>query len=244
MNRRTFSQLALTGTASLAVSPLAAGFGRPSYTLDELMGKARIPLKGKDFQLREGPFEALKRMKLAAYRDGFDLKVVSAYRSYDRQRSIWERKFFRYTIDEALSPIEAARKIVEYSTIPGTSRHHWGTEVDIIDGYPKASGDVLVPGKFEGEGPYAPFKKWLDKHSRDFGFYLVYTDNPDRKGFKYEPWHYSYAPLSIPMLKQFRKNNLTRLIRSEEFEGAADLTADFLREYVHDHILDINPELL
>ncbi len=245
MKRRTFNRLAAAGLAAIPTTALPADLYRdPYYTLDELMGIADIPLEGKDFRLRKAAFEALERMKSAAYRDGFDLKVVSAYRSYERQKTIWERKYFRYTVDQEMSGPEAARKIVEYSTIPGTSRHHWGTEVDIIDGYPRAEGDVLVPSKFEGEGPYAPFKQWLDEHAESFGFYLVYTNNPRRRGFKYEPWHYSYAALSVPMLKQFRKKNILRSLRAADFEGASELTVGFLKEYIHDHILDINPSLL
>jgi len=245
MKRRTFGKLALAGGASLAMGPLPGSlYADPQYSLEELMGIADIPLTGKEYQLRKPAFNALKLMKLAAYRDGFDLKVVSAYRSYERQKGIWERKYFRYTIDEDLSPIQAARKIVEYSTIPGTSRHHWGTDVDIIDGYPRNEGDVLLPAKFAGEGPYAPFKKWLDENAHTFGFHLVYTDNPRRKGFKYEPWHYSFAPLSIDMLGQFRKKNILKALRSADFEGSAELSSEFLKDYIHNQILDINPELL
>ena len=143
----------------------------------------------------------------------FDIKMVSSHRDFYRQQSIWERKYIQYTEVDGMAPISAMEKIIEYSTIPGTSRHHWGTDIDIIDGNAKATGDVLVPEKFEGEGPFAPFKKWLDANSEKFNFYLVYTDYYFRKGFKYEPWHYSYAPLSIPMLQQFRKSNILKRYR-------------------------------
>ncbi len=210
----------------------------------ELMGKADIELFGEGIQLREEAHDSFVEMKRAAYQDGIDIKVVSSFRSYERQRQIFERKYIQFTDVDGLSPMEAIDKIVEYSTIPGTSRHHWGTDVDLIDGNKRAEGDVLVAEKFEAGGPFADFKAWMDEHSEDYGFYLVYTDNPKRRGFKYEPWHYSYAPISISMLEEMRRINLVRIMEKEDFEGSEHFTTGFLRNYIQDNILDINPSLL
>ncbi|MEM9001870.1 MAG: M15 family metallopeptidase [Bacteroidota bacterium] len=242
MQRRSF--IKNTGAAGLALTLLPSYALSQEYTIDELMGKADIDLFGKGINLRQEAHDAFVTMKKAAYNDGFDIQMVSSYRDFYRQQSIWERKYIRYTEDEGLSPLDAIDKIIAYSTIPGTSRHHWGTDIDIIDGYPKTSGDVLVPEKFEKDGPFEDFKLWLDGHSEKYGFYLVYTNDPKRKGFKYEPWHYSYAPLSIPMLTAYRKLNIVKLLGDEDFLGCEHFTAAFLRSYVQDHILDINQELL
>ncbi|MEP3384026.1 MAG: M15 family metallopeptidase, partial [Flavobacteriaceae bacterium] len=214
------------------------------FSVSELMGKETIDLFGEGINLRESAYNAFMQMKKAAYTDGFDIKMVSSYRDFYRQESIWERKYIRYTEEHEMRPLDAIDKIIEYSTIPGTSRHHWGTDIDIIDGYPKISGDVLVPEKFETGGPFEAFKQWLDENSEKFGFYLVYTKEPRRKGFKYEPWHYSYAPISIPMLTAFRKKNILRLIQNEDFMGCDHFTTGFLKSYIQDNILDINQKLL
>ena len=150
----------------------------------------------------------------------------------------------RYTEDDGMDPLEAIDKIIEYSTIPGTSRHHWGTDIDLIDGYRKTEGDVLVPEKFKSGGPFEDFKKWMDENSKKFDFLLVYTDDPKRRGFKYEPWHYSYAPISIPMLTAYRRLNILQLLRQEEFYGSEHFTSGFIKNYIQNNILDINPELL
>jgi LAS superfamily LD-carboxypeptidase LdcB len=168
---------------------------------------------------------------------------VSSFRDFYRQESIWERKYLQFS-EEGMPPLDAIDKIIEYSTIPGTSRHHWGTDIDIIDGRPKSSGDVLVHEKFENDGPYVGLKQWMDENSETYGFYLVYTDNPRRRGFKYEPWHYSYAPISIPMLTAYRKLNVLKLLQQEEFLGSEHFTTGFVKTYVQDNILDINPALL
>lgn len=227
-------------------------FGMPSFplwsqqhtfTLEQLTGRSDPELYGEGINLLKEAHDAFLEMKKAAYQDGIDIKVVSSYRSYERQRAIFERKYMAYT-EEGMQPLDAIDKIVEYSTIPGTSRHHWGTDADLIDASKPSTGDVLVPEKFEEGGPFADFKTWMDAHSEDYGFYLVYTDNPRRRGFKYEPWHYSYAPLSIPMLAAFRKMNILRILEDDDFLGSEHLTTGFIRTYIADNILDINPDLL
>ena len=243
MERRTFiSRTGLAGL-SLGLPHLAFSAQQDEYSIEELMGKADIELVGENINLRPEAYEAFVRMKRAAYQDGIDIKVVSSYRSYDRQRAIFERKYIEYT-DQGMEPLEAIDKIIEYSTIPGTSRHHWGTDADLIDASKPAEGDLLDPDKFAEGQPFYDFKKWMDAHSEEYGFYLVYNDHPRRRGFKYEPWHYSYAPLSRPMLKEFRSLNLIRLLEKEDFMGAEHFTTGFLRTYITDNILDINPDLL
>lgn len=244
MNRRSFIKKSSISGLALATVPSLISFSETEYTILELMGKEDITLYGKDINLRKEAHEAFVAMKKAAYSDGIDIKIVSSFRDFYRQEAIWERKYLRFTEDDGMQPLDAIDKIIEYSTIPGTSRHHWGTDIDIIDGYRKTEGDVLVPEKFGEGGPFADFKKWMDENSKKFGFYLVYTDHAKRRGFKYEPWHYSYAPLSIPMLTAFRKKNILQLLQKEEFYGSEHFTAGFLKTYIRDNILDINPELL
>lgn len=244
MNRRIFLRNSSLAGLALGLPQINLAATQQEYTLEELMGKADIELSGEGINLRPEAHEAFVRMKRAAYQDGIDISVVSSYRSYERQRSIFERKYIEYTDEDGMEPLAAIDKIIEYSTIPGTSRHHWGTDIDLIDASKPAEGDVLDPDKFMEGGPFADFLNWMQARSEDFGFYLVYTDNAKRRGFKYEPWHYSYAPLSIPMLSQFRGLNLVRLMEKEDFLGAEHFTTGFLRTYFTDNILDINPDLL
>ena len=243
MQRRTFIQKSGSAAIAISLAPHFLSQEDIEYSIMELMGKADIELVGKDINLRQEAHDAFLEMKKAAYSDGIDLKIVSSFRSFDRQKAIFERKYINYT-DDGMQPLAAIDKIIEYSTIPGTSRHHWGTDIDVVDGYRKVEGDVLVPEKFEAGGPYEDFKLWMDEHSESHGFYLVYTDQPKRRGFKYEPWHYSYAPLSIPMLETFRSKNIASLLLREDFEGADQFTIAFLRSYIQNNILDINSALL
>ena len=244
MNRRIFIRNGSLAGLALSLPQIHLANAQEEYTLEELMGKADIELAGEGINLRPEAHEAFVRMKRAAYQDGIDISVVSSYRNYERQRAIFERKYIEFTDQDGMEPLAAIDKIIEYSTIPGTSRHHWGTDVDLIDASKPAEGDVLDPDKFLEGGPFADFLQWMQARSQDFGFYLVYTNNAKRRGFKYEPWHYSYAPLSIPMLSQYRGINLVKLMEKEDFLGAEHFTTGFLRTYFTDNILDINPDLL
>ncbi|MDX1472271.1 MAG: M15 family metallopeptidase, partial [Flavobacteriaceae bacterium] len=209
----------------------------------ELTGRASLDFVNPEVKLRTEAYESYLNMKEAAIKDGIEISIVSAFRSFEDQARIWKRKYNQYT-SQGLSPEQSIRKIIEYSTIPGTSRHHWGTDIDIIDASVKAPKNVLSPSHFNWNGVYCPLKHWMDYNSERFGFYLVYNDNVDRKGFKYEPWHYSYKPLSQIYLQEYIKRNLFEDIQSWDIEGRNHLTKDFLEQYYQENILDISSELL
>ncbi|GGG28445.1 peptidase M15 [Dokdonia pacifica] len=245
MNRRTFTKTAILGSIAATIPvQLYASITENQISGNELLGKGNPVLtSGTGYKLRPDAASAFERLKAAALKDKIQVKVVSSYRNYAHQNSIWERKYNRFR-KSGLSPTQAIQKIIAYSTIPGTSRHHWGTDIDLIDGRPKVTGDVLVPSKFHGTGPFCKFKEWMDVHANSFGFYLVYTDRKDRKGFKYEPWHYSYAPLSIPYLKSYKELDIKVILQENKLLGSEHLTSAFIDRYIQENILDINPYLI
>jgi len=214
------------------------------YTLDELTGKGGLELSTTQPSLQITVDEAFQKMKTAALKDGIDLKIVSGYRSYHRQKTIYENKFKQYTL-QGLSPQQSIYKIIEYSTLPGTSRHHWGTDLDLIDAHQKLPhGDILNPKHFERNGVYKKMKQWLNLHSTSFGFYEVYTAEKNRKGFQYEPWHFSYKPIAVPMLDAYLKLPLEKAIDKDNLMGNEALTREFLEKYYCENILDIHPDLI
>ena len=239
MNRRNF----LFTSFGLASTPFwANSLPKNPYSTEMLLGMGELPLYKETIPLAKKAGKAFEKMQKAAKKEGVVLEIVSGYRSYDRQKAIWNRKY-KANETAGLSPEQNIKKIIEYSTLPGTSRHHWGTDVDIVDGSKPKVGDVLVAEKFHNKGPYTQLKKWMDQHAKKFGFYLPYTQNPNRKGFYYEPWHYSYAPLSIPMLNAYLKLDLNRLLIPESLEGSSSVTPEFLSRYITEHVLGIAPIL-
>jgi len=210
---------------------------------EELIGKGQPEFFGPDHKLRKEAHEAFLKMKAEALKSGIKIGFVSSYRSFSHQKKIWERKFKRNK-SKGLSDENNIKKIIEYSTIPGTSRHHWGTDIDIIDLSVKQPKSLLQPNNYHGNGTFCKLKQWMDKHANRFGFYLVYTNNANRKGFKYEPWHYSYRPLSSLYLKKYKTIDLKKLIQKEALIGRNAFSKTFIENYINSHILDINPELL
>jgi LAS superfamily LD-carboxypeptidase LdcB len=145
-------------------------------------------------------------MRRAARADGFDLLPISSFRDYSRQLAIWNGKFTgeRPMLDAAgglidvreLSPSERIDAILLWSALPGASRHHWGTDVDLIDGRatPPGYSPQLTPEEFAAGGPYAALAEWLQAHAARFGFFRPYQGL--LSGVRPEPWHFSFAPIA------------------------------------------------
>ena len=182
-------------------------------------------------------------MQEAALQDGIDLQLVSAYRSFERQQYIWEDKYKRYTA-EGITPKDAIDRILQYSTIPGTSRHHWGTDIDITDNNAPKQKQVLVPEKFHNNGPFAPLRKWMEENANRFGFYLVYTNDVNRTGFSYEPWHYSYLPEAKHYQKQYDSRTAFAYFKSVGIYGSAYIDVDFWERYFTQFVIGVNKALL
>ncbi|WP_415375580.1 M15 family metallopeptidase [Patiriisocius sp. Uisw_017] len=215
------------------------------FTRNQLIGKENSAIVGDSYtsKMHKEAKSAFLRMKVEAEKQGIQIEIVSAYRSFQRQKEIYEGKYNRFT-KQGLEPLAAIEKITEYSTIPGTSRHHWGTDIDIIDSNAPRPKSVLQADNFHGTGPYCKLKDWLNEHAESFGFYEVYTNNENRKGFEYEPWHFTYAPVSIPMLEAYKKLDVKKILEEENLLGSEYFTTQFIDKYRMQNILDINPKLL
>jgi len=245
MNRKHFFKTTILSGLSIIFLPLNSfHLIQKKYSENQLLGKGNPDLTGDTYtsKMNKEAKVAFEKMKTAALKDGINIEVVSAYRSFQKQKNIFENKYKRY-INKGLTPIQSVEKIIEYSTIPGTSRHHWGTDIDIIDAnYPKPIS-VLEEENFYGNGPYCQLKNWMDRHSESYGFYEVYTKNSNRKGVKFEPWHFSYAPVSIPMLREYQKLDIKSILKEEKILGHECFTEEFIFKYKTENILDINPQL-
>lgn len=173
------------------------------------------------------PWQALQA---AALCDGLQLQAVSGFRDFDRQRQIWNAKCRgeRPVLDRSGQPIDVAQlppgeridTILLWSALPGASRHHWGSELDIIDlaQWPAAQPWRLEAVDFAAGGCCARLDAWLAEHALGFGFYRPYAR--DEGGIQPEPWHLSYAPVSGPALQAFSAALLAEVLA----ESALDLT--------------------
>jgi zinc D-Ala-D-Ala carboxypeptidase len=216
-------------------------------SVDYLMGKFD-PTKHPDFvvipsayssregmRLRKDAFEAFKRMHAAAKAGGVNLIIISATRPFDYQKGIWEAKWngSRLVDGKDLSktlpdPKARALKILEYSSMPGTSRHHWGTDFDLND---------LEDAYFQS-GTGKKVYEWLSAHAGEYGFCQVYSPKgPDRPyGYEEEKWHWSYLPVA-KQLTDFATENL----KDEMIAGFLGAEAAKAIGVVEKYVLGINP---
>ena len=148
-------------------------------------------------------------MQVAAAYEGFNLQAASSWRGFERQLAIWNGKWRgeRPLLDADNQPLDALQlddmerlhAILRWSALPGTSRHHWGTDLDIYDPdcLPVGTRLALEPWEYEAGGWFADLGEWLGDHMADFGFFLPYAKPLDAaQGVAYEPWHISFAPES------------------------------------------------
>ena len=184
-----------------------------------------------------------KQMQNDAKKEGVEIEIVSGYRSYQKQKDIWNNKYNK-NFENGILGIKNISRIIQYSTLPGTSRHHWGTDIDIIDKRFIPKGDLLIEKNYAENGIYSQLFSWMKKNSKKYGFYLVYDDSPKRKGFKFEPWHYSYKPLSVIFLRRFIEGNLLyKITRDSSLLGRQFIDNSFLESYFKENLLDVSIDL-
>ncbi|MFA5631163.1 MAG: M15 family metallopeptidase [Porticoccaceae bacterium] len=150
---------------------------------------------------------AFARLRAAAAREDIDLVIASGFRAFERQLLIWNDKAQgrRPVLDvhsrpmdiTALTDEELVFAILRWSALPGASRHHWGTDMDVWDRAAVAPGYALqlVPGEYAVDGPFARLGRWLASPAvADLGFARPYCG--ERGGVAPEPWHLSYLPVA------------------------------------------------
>ena len=208
----------------------------PSEHPDFVQIEAKYTTKDKIYMHSEA-YDAFLEMHAAAKSDGISLTILSAARNFDYQKGIWENKWSGKTLVNGTENMkekypdakERATAILEYSSMPGTSRHHWGTDIDL---------NALNNGYFEsGEG--LKVYTWLQENASNYGFCRPYTEKgPERPwGYNEEKWHWSYKPLA----SQFLSTANVR-IHNDEMEGfsGAELAEELLIK--EKYILGVNKE--
>ena len=174
-------------------------------------------------------------MRAAAASAGFDLVPVSSFRDFERQRTIWNAKFRgeRPVLDcrgrrvnmAALDAGLRVETILLWSALPGASRHHWGSDIDVADGKVLAAGyqPKLEVAEYRRGGPFAALSAWLGDNMRRFGFFRPYTRRG--RGVQPEPWHLSHAPVARTALARMSVRLLAGAIAGAGVDGEAEILA-------------------
>jgi len=184
--------------------------------------------------LRKDTYQAFRRMYDSALVDGIRLQIRSATRNFNYQKGIWEAKWTGEKLIEGgedLSattpdPKERALKILRYSSMPGTSRHHWGTDID-LNSFENSWFDAGV-----GLDIY----NWLKQHGSEFGFCQPYSAGRPT-GYFEERWHWSYMPVSVELTALAEKE-----LKNEMITGFKGSESAGLIDVVKKYVLEINQE--
>ena len=132
----------------------------------------------------ERVYDALMQMLSDCQADGLSPIVCSAYRTIEKQTSLFQRKIDKYLAD-GLSYEEAYAAAAQVVAVPGTSEHHTGMAVDLV----ALSYQVLDTAQES-----TAEQQWLMAHCHEYGFILRYPNGTtDITGIIYEPWHYRYV---------------------------------------------------
>lgn len=204
----------------------------------ELTGRARthvVELAQPRCVLHYEVVASFLAMRDAAAAEGIDLNARSSFRDFDTQVTIWNRKWAgeKPLYDRAgtlldrnrMADSDAVDAILCWSAVPGGSRHHWGTDVDVFDAaaVPAGYNVELLPSEYATDGIFARLTAWLDANMRHFGFFRPYST--DRGGVSPEPWHLSYAPVALPALESLSLSMLRRVIEASAIAGKAHVLA-------------------
>lgn len=211
-----------------------------------------VQIPSTNYFVRNSVLEPFLKLSESARKSGFDIRVESAFRSFDRQLSIWNRKAtgklklldadgipFRKVPENAT---ERMRSILLWSALPGASRHHFGTELDVIDGNSVPDGYEVELTEEECSGMFAPFHRWLSEQiqaGKAFGFERVFV--PGRGKIRPERWHISHRASAAEQEALFEPEMLRTIYERSEMELKEAVLEHFdelMRDYVFPYFED------
>lgn len=133
-------------------------------------------------QLNKDVMPYVTAMIEAAWKDGVDLYILSPYRSYDSQVTLFKNETQKW-INKGMKKEEAENKASTIVARPGTSEHHTGLAIDFNS----------VNESYENTAEY----KWLDKNAQNYGFILRYTEEKQPiTGVIHEAWHWRFVGIN------------------------------------------------
>ncbi|MCC2615996.1 M15 family metallopeptidase [Aestuariibacter halophilus] len=180
--------------------------------------------------------QAFSALQQAAQDDGVDCQLVSGFRDFHHQARIWNNKWLGITVirdlndnpvsASDLTDVEKLHHILTFSALPGGSRHHWGTDMDVFDRQQVTQRNhdfQLISAEYDTDGPCATLNQWLTEHAAQFGFtrpYQTYTG-----GVAVEPWHLSYSPVAQQIEGLLDVQPLADAIAEQDIAGKACILA-------------------
>ncbi len=199
--------------------------GHYDYTADTSFIKVDSRYPNRGIFLQKVTYRAYIKMNAAALKDGIELSIMSGTRSFDDQHYKWELKWNDAQFAGIKDLKAKASKLLRWWSMPGTSRHHWGTEIDLANiklaYYKTAAGKRMY--------------EWLTKNAAKYGFYQPFNANRSG-GYQEEKWHWSYLPLSKIYLSEYVKK-----VKYEDIFGFDGCGAAKELDVINNWVLAVNP---
>ncbi len=208
-----------------------------------------MPWGSENARIHQGMSVALTSLSDALKKNGFELGIASSFRSFEAQLKIWNAKATgqRPLLDSQAKPLEFSKltpkeivsSILRWSALPGLSRHHWGTDLDVYDrkSLPEGYQVQLIPSEFEGQGYFSKMHQWLDQNMEQYGFFRPYAK--DLGGVSPERWHISYAPLADKFLKSHSVILIEQVIKITPIELKETILSD-IETIFSQYFLNVN----
>ena len=135
---------------------------------------------------------ALKQLQSAANTVGHNIPLISGFRSYSRQQTLYNN----YVAKDGVAKADT------YSARPGHSEHQSGLAFDV--------------GAIDDNYGNTPAGTWLKENAHKYGFIIRYLKGKEHiTGYKYEPWHIRYVGI------EHATNIYNQQITLEEYLGVA-----------------------
>ncbi|GGB58536.1 M15 family metallopeptidase [Shewanella inventionis] len=228
-------------------APLLVDIPQQQYKLYGLDAQHLVAVG--EFLLEKHTAAAFCNMQTKAAKYGLDLKLCSAFRPFERQVHIWNAKASgkRPLLDASSKPIDYQSltdpqlidAILIWSALPGASRHHWGTDIDVFDANQISKTALqLISSEYQANGPCFALYQWLVKHAEEFGFYFPYQ--AQKSGVSPEPWHLSFFPVAQDYLRQFKADELAKVLSHAEISLQSQLV-ERLTELVDHYVFYVAP---
>jgi LAS superfamily LD-carboxypeptidase LdcB len=218
----------------------------------ELTGRARTHVVQRDdlgAAVHPQALDAFLAMKVEAARDGIDMSIVSAFRDFEAQQRIWNLKWSgQRTLYDAygnprdhatLAPDQLLEAILCWSALPGASRHHWGTEIDVIDraAMPEGYRVQLLPSEAAPGGVFHALHCWLDANMSRHGFFRPYRTF--RGGVHPEAWHLSYATVAEEAMRALTTDLVANAVSASDMLGK-EIVLEHIQELYARYVADID----
>jgi len=230
--------IAMTSKPNIPNKGMLLGKHTPKEKDSILVTVERIYGNKEGMQMHKDAYDAFLKMHASARLEGINLTILSAYRDFNHQKRIWENK---WTGRQAISGNKKATdiadanaraiEIMRFSAMPGASRHHWGTDIDINS----LNNSYFNTGR--GKREY----EWLQANGPRFGFCQPYTARSHRKdrGYEEEKWHWSYIPVAAGYLEAFADS-----IGFEDIKGFDGWETAKPNNIIENYIMSIDPSCI